>query len=88
MLLTELFDILDEEVSHNLNGTISNDEIAIKWEYDCFNTDFEIDESEEEHLEKIYNDDIEIIKEYINIDDFNITNPTIEDTYISFYIEE
>lgn len=87
MILAELYELLEEEVSYNLIGTISNEGIAIKWEYDSFNGEFEIDETEHDHLERIYNDDIEIMKDYFEFDDFHISEPTIEDTYISFYIE-
>lgn len=88
MILAQLYELLEEEVSNNLIGTISNEGIAIKWEYDSFNAEFEIDETEHDHLERIYNDDIEIMKDYFEFDDFHISEPTIEDTYISFYIEE
>jgi hypothetical protein len=88
MLLDELYNLIEEEVSYNLIGTVINEGIAIKWEYDSFNAELEIDESEDEHLEKIYFDDLEILKDTINLKDFHISDPTIEDTYISFYIEK
>lgn len=88
MLLEELYELLQDEVQLNLIGTISNEGIAIKWEYDSFNIDFDLDESELEHLQRIYSDDLENIKECLDDLDFYITEPTIEDTYISFYIEQ
>ena len=88
MLLDELFNILEEEVSYNLIGSITNEGIAIKWEYDSFNGELDYGETEIEHLERIYHDDLEIMKDLTNLEDFHISDPTIEDTYISFYIEK
>lgn len=88
MNLENLYDILYKEVSFNLIGTLIIEEIGIKWEYNCINDELELDETDDEYLTKIYLDDFEIIRDSVNLDKFNITEPIIEDTYISFYIEE
>lgn len=88
MILNELYELLQEELSHELIGDLFFDGIAIKWEYDSFNKELDYDENELEHLHNIYDDDLELINEYLIDEDYNISDPTIEDTYISFYIEE
>ena len=88
MELSELYDLMNEEVSDSIVGYISYEGIAIKWEYDSFNNEFEDNESELEHLHRIFEEDLETIEDIINIENCHISDPTIEDTYISFYIEQ
>lgn len=88
MTVENLFNILLEDAIFDLNGTIQYQDGLIKWEYNSINADLEIDESELEHLDKIYSDDLEIIKDSVNLNSFYISEPEIEDTYISFYIKK
>lgn len=88
MLLYELYNHLQEELSDKIFGELSFDAIAIKWEYDSFNKELDFDETELEHLHHTYEDDLNLIKEYLDDEKHHISDPTIEDTYISFYIEE
>ena len=88
MELSELFELMNEEASDHIIGLLSYEGIAIKWEYDSFNVDFDELESELEHLHRIFDEDLETIKDIINMEKYLISDPTIEDTYISFYIEQ
>lgn len=88
MDLSELFEMMHEEVTDQIVGILSYEGIAIKWEYDSFNTEFSELESELEHLHRIFDEDLETIKDIINMKNYHISDPTIEDTYISFYIEQ
>lgn len=88
MTVENLFNILLEDAIFDLNGTIQYQDGLIKWEYNSINADLEIDESELEHLDKIYSHDLEIIKDSVNLNSFYISEPEIEDTYISFYIKK
>ena len=88
MGLSELYKLMNEEVSDSIIGLLSYEGIAIKWEYDSFNIDFDEYETDLEHLHRIFDEDLEIIKDIINIENYHISDPTIEDTYISFYIEQ
>ena len=88
MGLSELFELMHEEVSDQIIGLLSYEGIAIKWEYDSFNIEFNEFETELEHLHRIFEEDLETIKDIINIGSCIISDPTIEDTYISFYIEQ
>ena len=85
MNLQELYDEL-KEISFDLMGKISYDGISIKWQYDLYNNEIEF-ETEEEFLNKIFQDDLEIINDYICIDHYDITTPIIDETIISFHIE-
>ncbi len=87
MELRKLYNLMEEEVSDSIVGYISYEGIAIKWEYDSFNNEFDSNEGELEHLHRIFEEDLETIEELINIKNYYISDPTIEDTYISFYIE-
>ena len=88
MGLSELYNLMDEEASDSIIGVLSYEGIAIKWEYDSFNGEFEELESDLEHLHRIYEEDLESINDIIDMKHYHITEPTIEDTYILFYIEE
>jgi len=88
MELTDLYNLMKEEVCDSIVGYISYEGIAIKWEYDSFNNEFDDNESELEHLHRIFEEDLETIEELVNIENCHISDPTIEDTYISFYIEQ
>lgn len=88
MSLDELYNILQDELSSEILGTLSIDGIAIKWEYDSFNKELDYDETELEHLHNTYEGDLESIKEFLIDEKHHIGDPTIEDSYISFYIEE
>ena len=87
MELNDIFELLLEEASDSLVGQITYEGIAIKWEYDSFNIEFNEFESELEHLHRIFGEDLETIEDITNINNYHISDPTIEDTYISFYIE-
>lgn len=88
MLLIELYKILQEETKFDLIGELSYDGLTIKWYYDSFNNEFEDNESELEHLHRILEEDVEIINDFISLEHLHVSHPTIEDTYVSFYIEE
>jgi len=88
MELSELFNIMHEEASDQIIGLLSFEGIAIKWEYDSFNVEFNEFETELDHLHRIFEEDLETIKDIIDMKDCIISDPTIEDTYISFYIEQ
>jgi hypothetical protein len=88
MELSELFELMNEEASDHIIGLLSYEGIAIKWEYDSFNVEFDEFESDLEHLHRILHNDLETIKDIINMKNCHISDPTIEDTYISFYIEQ
>lgn len=87
MELNNIFELLLEEATDSLVGQITYEGIGIKWEYDSFNIEFDEFESELEHLHRIFEEDLETIGDVTNIKNHNISDPTIEDTYISFYIE-
>lgn len=87
MILDNLYKLLLDKEGHNLIGNLSFEGIGIKWEYDSFNQEFELEENELEHLHRIYEEDLEIINQHIGNDN-HISDATIEDTYISFYIEQ
>lgn len=88
MELSELYNLMQEEVSDSIVGLLSYEGIAIKWEYDSFNNEFDNNESELEHLHRVFEEDLETIEDIINIENCHVSDPTIEDTYISFYIEQ
>lgn len=87
MNLEELFNILNQDdVKDKLSGTITFEATHIKWEYDGLLNNNEIDF--DDYLYYIYDNDLEIIKEYVDEDEFYISNPEIDDTFIIFYIEK
>lgn len=88
MIIDNLYELLLDKEENNLIGELTYEGIAIKWTYDSFNREFDYDESELEHLHRICENDLDIINEHIDGNTHHISDATIEDTYISFYIEE
>lgn len=87
-LIQEIFDTLQDELSHNLSGVLLfNDADSIRWQLDGIQYGHS-----ESDLEDLANDDMDLIREvlddYAYENDVEITEPEFDDTYVFFYIEE
>jgi hypothetical protein len=78
----KFYDKLNEDTSDLLMGTLSHNGDLIRWEYDCFGQ-----HNTEEHLMEVYHDDVEILLDNAELDEYSIGEPQIEMDFISFYIE-
>ena len=78
----KFYDKLIDDVSELLMGKLSNNGDLIRWEYDCFGQHIG-----EEHLMEVYHDDVEILLDNADLDEYSIGEPQIEVDFISFYIE-
>lgn len=86
--INEIFDTLQEEVSHNLSGALLFDDYnSIRWQLDGIQTG-----NTEEQLADLAQDDVDLIIEILVDNDYakyvEITDPEFDDTYVFFYIQE
>jgi hypothetical protein len=86
--IEEIFNILQNEVSHNLSGVLLFDDAeSIRWQLDGIQYGHTEDE-----LEDLAIDDTDLIKEVLEdhdlIDVVEITQPEFDDVYVYFNIEE
>lgn len=90
MDILQLYDtILDENIELHLVGDILCEDDYIKWEYDALG---KTDENMETHLEETYENDKEILIEFLlnkNLNNsFNVNNVEIFDSSVIFFISE
>jgi|GEM_PF-4853101 hypothetical protein len=84
----EIFNILQNEVSHNLSGILLFDDAeSIRWQLDGI-----VYGHSKADLEDLAIDDIDLLKEVLsdhNLEDsVEITQPEFDDVYVYFYIQE
>ena len=88
MTTQKIFNLLKEEIGDDLTGEIEYNGEVIKYQYDSFQKDIDLDID----LYDICDEDRTIIDEWLssddNYDDFFTTEPEIDDTIIYFYIEK
>ena len=84
MSLDEVYDILYDELSNDLTGTLNYDGVSIKWEFDSFS----VLGSDEDSVHETYEMDCELINGIIELSDYTISQPEIVDQFIMFYITE
>lgn len=80
-------DIYFELENLPLTGEITTEDGHIKWKYDSFMIYSGVDI--EEHLEEVYSEDKELIEELMDVlvDEYTLTLPEYEETWVHFYIE-
>jgi hypothetical protein len=76
------YDKLVEETSNLLIGHLSISGDLVKWEFLGLSENLN-----DEELMEIYQDDIEILLEYTDLEEHSLGEPQIGYNYISFYIE-
>ena len=84
----EIFNILQNEVSHNLSGVLLFDDAeSIRWQLDGI-----VYGHSKDDLEDLAIDDVDLINEVLteyNLQDLvEITNAEFDDVYVYFYIQE
>lgn len=86
MTIQELHNILEYNISNELNGEFHFSGEVLKWEYDGFN---HLHDQLEDHLDIVAHEDKEIIEDFLtDYDDFIVTEPETHDTFVYFYIEK
>jgi len=86
--IEEIFNILQNEVSHNLSGVLLFDDAeSIRWQLDGI-----VYGHSKTDLEDLAIDDVDLINEVLEehdlIDVVEITQPEFDDIYVYFNIEE